>query len=148
MGTLANVTYLVLSSSAKSTLLTIQSPGMGNGTTDRNPRYIQTIDGLFSVSGQCGSDVYAAASVTQLQQNIPNPFATATIIPYIVSLPAHVTIAVYDLLGRKVATLLDADQADGQYSIPFDGSQLAGGVYFCRMNAGQYSSSRAMMLMK
>ncbi|HUI11546.1 MAG TPA: M1 family aminopeptidase [Bacteroidota bacterium] len=75
-----------------------------------------------------------------LGQNYPNPFNGTTEIPYVVpgafstsSAPAAVSLVVYDVLGRRVATLVDAPQAPGEYFARFDGTGLASGVYFYRL---------------
>jgi hypothetical protein len=92
-----------------------------------------------------------------LRQNYPNPFNPTTTITYDVPKASEVTIAVYDVLGRKVATLVNETKSAGEYTISFDGSKLASGVYFYRMAARQsvvagqaesYSSIRKLVLMK
>jgi hypothetical protein len=70
---------------------------------------------------------------SRLFQNFPNPFNPTTTISFIVGERDRVTITVIDLLGREVATVVDRDMPAGSYSMGFDGSALAGGVYFCRL---------------
>jgi len=84
----------------------------------------------------------------QLYQNYPNPFNPATVIEYDLPKQSKVTITVYDLLGREVATLLDERQSAGSYKVTFDGSKLASGFYVVRMIAGSYTKSQKMLLMK
>lgn len=83
-----------------------------------------------------------------LKPNYPNPFNPATTISCTVPLASHLTIVVYDLLGRKVATVADGHYAAGNYSFRFDGTRLASGVYFCRMTAGSFSRTTKMVLQK
>jgi hypothetical protein len=66
------------------------------------------------------------------------------------SLPAagHVVLAVYDLLGREVATLVKEDLAAGSHAVRFDAGRIASGVYFYRIEAGQYVQSMKMMIVK
>jgi hypothetical protein len=64
-----------------------------------------------------------------LQQNYPNPFNPATTITYSLAKPEHVKLAVYDIQGRQVHLLIDKKQNAGPYAIPFDGRNLASGVY-------------------
>ncbi len=69
-----------------------------------------------------------------LSQNYPNPFNPSTVVNYQLPEQGHVNIKVYDMLGRKVATLVDEMKETGRYSVNFDGSRLSSGVYFIRMN--------------
>jgi len=87
-----------------------------------------------------------------LLQNYPNPFNPSTIIQYQLPMNTHVTVAVYDAMGREVATLVNSYQAAGNYSIQFNaafGSHvLSSGVYFYRLNAGSFVSTKKLVLMK
>ncbi len=84
----------------------------------------------------------------RLSQNYPNPFNPTTTIEYNLPARLHVTIRVYDILGREVATLVDATQDAGSYRVVFDGSTLASGLYFYRLIAGSHVSTHEMMLIK
>ena len=70
-----------------------------------------------------------------LGRNHPNPFSGWTTIPFQMLEQGHVRIAVYDVLGREVAVLIDGAQPVGQHEVTFDAAGLAPGVYFCRMSA-------------
>lgn len=87
-----------------------------------------------------------------LSQNYPNPFNPATVVRYQVpgmnGQSSVVSLKVYDLLGREVATLVNGPVAPGTYTVHFDGSQLTSGVYFCRMMAGEFTATTRMMLVK
>jgi len=65
-----------------------------------------------------------------LHQNFPNPFNPNTVISYELAIIGHVSINVYDVLGKNVATLIDKKQNAGNYELKFDGSNLPGGLYF------------------
>jgi poly(3-hydroxybutyrate) depolymerase len=84
----------------------------------------------------------------QLYANYPNPFNPATMIRFTVSGVVPVKLVVYDILGRKVVTLVDERKAPGTYQVLFDGSDLASGVYFYRLSAGAYVETRKMVLLK
>ncbi len=88
------------------------------------------------------------ASSFQLLQNYPNPFNPTTTISYELSANSFVTLKVYDILGREVATLVNETQSPGEYSVKFDGSRFASGVYFYRMSAGNYTSIKKAALVK
>ena len=88
-----------------------------------------------------------------LYQNYPNPFNPATKIGFDIPFRTHVSITVYDVLGRKLKTIVDEEKMEGRYSVTWDGINdagyaVAGGVYFCRIEAGVYVQVRKMMLLK
>jgi len=76
--------------------------------------------------------------------NYPNPFVSSTTINF-KSAGGHVLIQVFDTIGRKVATLADQPYAEGTYSIPFNGSALASGVYYARLQNGPLQQVRPML---
>lgn len=85
---------------------------------------------------------------TQLKQNYPNPFNPTTLIGYDLAEQSNVSLDVYDMAGRKVATLVNRQQAPGSYRVHFDGSNLASGMYLYRLTAGQTVQTRKLMLVK
>lgn len=95
-----------------------------------------------------GDESPSIPSQFELSQNYPNPFNTQTEISYALPNPSHVRIAIYNLLGQKVETLIDQDQAAGEYRVLWDGSGASSGVYFYRLEAGNYAQSRRMVLLK
>lgn len=74
-------------------------------------------------------------SELSLSQNYPNPFNPVTTLRYDVPEPSHITLKVYDILGREVCTLVEKEEEEGSYTITFDGSRLASGVYVARLEA-------------
>jgi photosystem II stability/assembly factor-like uncharacterized protein len=94
-----------------------------------------------------GSDGVIAADYSLLQ-NYPNPFNPATEICYKLPRAGRVSLRVYDLLGREVAVLKDDFQEVGVYRAAFDGSNLPSGIYVCRLQAGDFSGSRKLVLLK
>jgi hypothetical protein len=99
------------------------------------------------VTGVAGGARGVPAEFT-LDQNYPNPFNPSTEIRYSVGWPGHVTIAVYDLLGREVGVLVDGRMDSGRYTLRFDGRGLSSGMYVCRMTAGGLTLVRKMLLTK
>ncbi len=83
-----------------------------------------------------------------LNQNFPNPFNPETVIKYSLAADSKASIKVYDLLGSEVADLVNETQSTGEHSVKFNGSSLSSGVYLVRMNAGSFSDSRKIVLMK
>lgn len=85
-------------------------------------------------------------SAYALQQNYPNPFNPVTRIGYDLPEGGRVTLKVFDLLGREVATLVDGDQEAGRKSVTWNAAGAGSGVYFYRLTAGSYSETRHLML--
>lgn len=83
-----------------------------------------------------------------LNQNYPNPFNPATKIEYSIAEPAKVSIKVFDILGREIATLVDKEQSAGRYNITFNAENLSSGIYIYRITAGDYTSAKKMVLFK
>jgi len=83
-----------------------------------------------------------------LEQNYPNPFNPATNITFQVPVDSRVTIEVFDVLGRRVATLVDDILDAGHHQVTFDGTHLASGVYLYRMQTGDFVQTRKLMLVK
>jgi parallel beta-helix repeat protein len=81
-------------------------------------------------------------------QNYPNPFNSLTVISFSLPQAGRVTIAVYDLLGRQIRTLLDEHRQAGIHNVTFDASDLPSGVYFYRLQAGESGQTRRMVLLK
>jgi hypothetical protein len=81
-------------------------------------------------------------------QNYPNPFNPTTEIRYRMSEFGFVSLKVYDVLGREVATLVDEEKPAGSYTVRFNATGLASGVYYCRLRAGSFVETRKMAMMK
>ena len=83
-----------------------------------------------------------------LAQNYPNPFNPATAISYQLPSVTYVTLKVYDVLGKEVATLVEGVQSAGSHMARFDGSAVRSGVYFCRLQAGSFNETKKLILVK
>ncbi len=84
----------------------------------------------------------------ELFQNYPNPFNPTTTIQYAIPKSEHVTIKVYDELGKEVSSLVNENKEAGQYRVNFNGSNLASGIYYYRIAAGDFSEVKKLMLLK
>ncbi|MDX2130139.1 MAG: T9SS type A sorting domain-containing protein [Chloroherpetonaceae bacterium] len=84
----------------------------------------------------------------ELLQNTPNPFNPTTTIRYNIPSASRVELKIYDLLGREVATLENGVKEAGVYTIPFNGNNLASGIYFYKLVSGSFTETKKMMLIK
>ncbi len=90
-----------------------------------------------------------------LNQNYPNPFNPSTTIKYSIPVETHrgvllqrVSLKIYDILGREVATLVNKNQKVGNYEVVFNASNLTSGTYFYRITAGEFSKTMKFILLK
>jgi len=84
----------------------------------------------------------------KLEQNFPNPFNPSTMINYSIPKSSYVTLKIYDMLGREVANLLSEYKEAGKYSFNFNGKDYSSGIYFYKLTAGDFISTKKMMLNK
>ena len=97
------------------------------------------------------SDVIEATTLPLgfgLKQNYPNPFNPTTLISFTLPDKGYVTMDVYNLLGQRVTSLLNKEMDGGSYDIQFNASGLSAGIYFYILRAGNYTSTKKMMLLK
>jgi spore germination protein YaaH len=114
-------------------------------------------DGSFEYSNVIETDVFYSFGYS-LEQSYPNPFNPTTKIKYSIPtaqnlLPGEasgglVTLIVYDMLGSEVATLVDEKKSAGIYEVDFDAGSLSSGLYFYRLKAGNFSSTKKMLLVR
>ncbi|MEE9166843.1 MAG: S8/S53 family peptidase, partial [Candidatus Neomarinimicrobiota bacterium] len=83
-----------------------------------------------------------------LSQNYPNPFNVSTGIAYDIPRSGRVSLAIFDLLGKQVETLVNGETPAGRYSVQWDGSRFSSGIYFAHLNAGDFSETRKLILLK
>lgn len=106
--------------------------------------------GFFAVGGMIdvGADDEAGPAAFALDANYPNPFAQSTTIAYALPVAAEVRLEVFDVLGRRVRTLVGAEQAAGRHRVPFETAGLASGVYLYRLTAGARTATRRLQIVR
>jgi hypothetical protein len=95
-----------------------------------------------------GFNGIAAVTDYALSQNYPNPFNPVTTINYQIPKDGFVSLKVYDILGKEIATLVNSDKAQGKYTVEFDGSRFASGMYIYKLQSGDFVETRKMMMLK
>ena len=93
-------------------------------------------------------DLASVPKVYTLDQNYPNPFNPSTKIDFSLPVQSNVELTIFNVLGQKVATLVNESLKAGKHSVTFDASKISSGVYFYRINANQFTSTKKMLLMK
>jgi hypothetical protein len=83
-----------------------------------------------------------------LLQNYPNPFNPSTVISYQLPVSGNVTLKVYDVLGKEVATLVDEYNQAGSYEVEFNAAELSTGIYFYELQTGNFNKTMKMILVK
>jgi plastocyanin len=84
----------------------------------------------------------------ELSQNYPNPFNAQTTIKYDLLVDSEITLSVYDLVGRKIETLVAGEQTAGHHEISWDASAFPSGVYFYQIQAGDFTQTKRATLLK
>ncbi len=87
-------------------------------------------------------------STYALEQNYPNPFNPSTTIAFALPKPSEVALKIFDASGREVATLVEGNLPAGRHEVILDASPFSSGVYFYRLQAGEFSRTRRLMLVK
>jgi len=115
---------------------------------------------LSTVKPLTSSDVYdftgtissvqpdTAPLAFSLEQNYPNPFNPVTTISFGLAMPVNVNLMMYDILGRRVAVLVNERMGAGYHQVKFDGTHLASGVYFYRIQAGSFVETKKLLLVR
>jgi hypothetical protein len=149
---------------------TIDVPAMGSDGNSYSSDYIKTGDTptfkllsngkLTTLEGEVptwsDNGLFMVSSLSQvvipetysLSQAYPNPFNPTTTLSFAIPVDNEVTLSIYNLQGREVSTLIDANMDAGYHSIVWDANANASGVYFVKMMAGEYVSTQKLMLIK
>ncbi|GAB1349185.1 hypothetical protein MASR1M107_13980 [Ignavibacteriales bacterium] len=136
----------------------------GNGTTTKITEYAYTDKGVKtgkyqyrlkqidfdgSINYSYAIEVEVGTPMTfELSQNFPNPFNPTTTISYRIPETSGVTLKIFDVTGTEVMTLVNQKQEAGSYTINFDATNLASGMYIYKIESGKYNAVKKMMLMK
>lgn len=158
MKTIILITILLLAFSANSQSVLTLETGSSMGVTTGANLCANVINGsgiLYGSGNICGGLV-AIDPVTSnelpgtfnMSQNYPNPFNPVTVIKYQLPEAAYVSVKLYDQLGREILQLFAGERQAGFYELTVDGTNLASGMYFCTLKAGDHSGVIKMSLIK
>jgi len=114
---------------------------IGPGSDYATIKYSQTATSV----GQISSETLENYS---LSQNYPNPFNPTTKIQFAIPVSGFVSLSVFDVLGKEVDVLVNENKAAGNYEVDFDASKLTGGIYFYKLQTGNFTTTKKMVLMK
>ena len=119
-------------------MITISGADVGIGISD--------VGSISSVTGV--ENEYTTPAIYRLNQNYPNPFNPITIIEYQLPKLSQVDLSIYNLFGQKVAILVNKKQTAGIYQIEWDAKDFSSGVYYYYINAGSFSKTKKLVLLK
>ena len=123
----------------------------GNHTNQLYNRFqisLAFLDSVMQATTTAVGDVVLHPTIYNLSQNYPNPFNPTTTIKYSIPKQSLVTLKIYDILGRQITTLVNEEKPAGNYKIKYDASSLASGVYFYRLQAGNFVQTKKMILLR
>jgi hypothetical protein len=106
---------------------------------------LRTEDGLTWINQNTGKEY---PSKFRLSQNYPNPFNPITKINYELPITNYVDLSIYNLLGEKVTTIVNEKQAAGRYQVQWDAAGFASGIYYYRIEAGEFQDVKKMILLR
>ncbi|MEE8418218.1 MAG: NosD domain-containing protein [candidate division Zixibacteria bacterium] len=112
------------------------------------PGHTTPLDVVMRIETDTDEDDKPIPGNFALFQNYPNPFNASTVIHYSLSSASEVTISIYDILGHRVETLIKGEQPAGYHQITWDAGDKSTGLYFYRIQAGEYAETRKMVLLK
>ena len=126
-----------------------------NTNSTSEPSNVVTTRGGMYKQNQLSEEHKTGNIKYELSQNTPNPFNPSTTISFTVpssteyySVLQNVTLKVYNILGNEVATLVDENKPAGNYEVKFDGSNLASGIYFYKLQSGSFAQTKKLLLLK
>jgi hypothetical protein len=152
-GELVDTTGAVVSvnNGTSSNPFTLTAPHAGRYTVNagyKNPSRRWDSTQVEIILTGVGDDQTGLPGYYQLGQNYPNPFNPTTSIDYSIPVRSQVTLKVYDISGREVATLVDGFEEPGTKTVTFDADGIASGVYVYRLQAGNYTETKHLIVMR
>ena len=117
----------------------------GWATISGSPNILKTTTGGVTFISNISNEI---PGTYKLFQNYPNPFNPATKIKYQITKNNFVSLKVFDIIGKEIATLVNEKQSPGIYEVKFDAGDLPSGVYFCKISAGDFTGIKNMLLVK
>ncbi len=118
----------------------------GNG--DGNAIVDMGVNEYNSTPVSINENKIAVTTKFNLFQNYPNPFNPSTVISFTLSTSQNVMLAVYNMLGEKIAELVNGNMSEGNHSVTFDASNLSSGIYIYRISTDNFASNKKMLLIK
>ena len=163
LGVFDNITYEMMNIFQYDNIsYSINTNGIGNRTVKLRLVLNDNIDASYSLSKKFAfNNVISKKQIKEisykgslavtdyaLSQNYPNPFNPVTTINYQIPKDGFVSLKVYDILGKEIVTLVNSDKVQGRYTVEFDGSRFASGMYIYKLQSGDFVETRKMMLLK
>ena len=109
----------------------------------------QLLPGIIEVPiGVVDEDVAQLPTTVQLKQNFPNPFNPVTSIEYTIPFEDKIVLTIYNILGEEVTRLVDEKQFAGHYEVTWNAANTASGIYFYKLQSGDFSLTKKMVLLK
>ncbi|HZW38123.1 MAG TPA: T9SS type A sorting domain-containing protein [Ignavibacteriaceae bacterium] len=147
-----NGVVVAVNNSTSSNPFTLTAPGAGTYTINagyKNParRYGSTTVSI-NITGVNEKFDNSIPLEYNLYSNYPNPFNPSTMIRFSIPQSSFTTLKIYDIEGKEVASLLNEMKSAGNYEVTFNASQLPSGAYFYRIESGNFSSTKKMILLK
>ncbi len=128
-------------------LFTDKLSGFICGSNTTSKIYKTFMGGVTDVADPYFNDDLAISNFG-LEQNYPNPFNPSTKIDFVINKPDNITLIVYDLLGKEIATLINSYLSSGSYSITFNAQNLSSGIYFYSLKSNNLKITKKMLLIK
>lgn len=126
----------------------VTATDLNNSVSEYSNEVVINVAELLWKKGEGGASEDGLPLTYGLSQNYPNPFNPSTTISYQLPENSHVSIRVFDLMGKEISTLINSYKVAGYHNINFDASTLSSGIYFYKLTAGKYVSLKRFTLLK